>query len=287
MDPAVKPAPVAPLDQSYPDKYWHCHLEVERADGLCIRAFIMDAAFAELNEQVIVPWHSNTPIFADGRVLSPSQLTLIRVVRTEHPLQYYLEQMRHILSVGSVFTALCDGKLAALLNGEDCTGKLLAMQPQAQGLATPGLDLVLTICKRFENAAGLLRSRRENHDPYLINDEYDAHDLLHCIIRATTPFTITEDPIGKVANVKSGRADISIESIGVILELKYAREGDDRRLIDAFGADLVYYAKWEPLKHFIYMIVNSRALRDRESFTELAKPAGALGKPFDVAVVLS
>lgn len=54
---------------------------------------------------------------------------------------------------------------------------------EPQGEKRDHLTLVECICRRLSSAAQPLRSRRADHQPFLINDEYDVQDLLHAILR--------------------------------------------------------------------------------------------------------
>ncbi|GFM64996.1 hypothetical protein PSCICJ_11140 [Pseudomonas cichorii] len=124
--------------------------------------------------------------------------------------------------------------------------------------------------------------------PYEVKDEYDVQDLLHALIRGYVKYSVQEDPLPKVAGAKSGRADISIEELGVLIELKYVHGPEDqKRLFEEYSQDLVLYAQWAPLKTLIYLVYNSADLRDPEAFEKLASEQEINGKRFAVKMVLA
>lgn len=107
-------------------------------------------------------------------------------------------------------------------------------------------------------------------------------------MRAYLKYSVQEDPLPKVAGTKSGRADISIEDLGILIEAKYVRSPSDQKSIfNDFSQDLVLYASWPPIKTLIYLIYNSSDLRDPEALERLGGPKDINGKKFDVKIVLS
>ena len=107
------------------------------------------------------------------------------------------------------------------------------------------------------------------------------------MLRAYLKQVISEEPFGKVANAASGRADLAIQKLGVVIELKLARTASDqRRILDDFGKDMHLYAKWPHLKHLIFFIYDSHLLADAEAFEELDGAKEISGRRFSVRVVL-
>jgi hypothetical protein len=80
--------------------------------------------------------------------------------------------------------------------------------------------MVLTLCQRLPNAARILATRDRARAPFVISDEYDVQDLLHAVLRAYLKYSVHEEPLGKVGGAKSSRADVAIEDIGTIVEVK-------------------------------------------------------------------
>jgi len=101
-------------------------------------------------------------------------------------------------------------------------------------------------------------------------------------------YTVHEEPLGKVGGAHSGRADVAIEEIGTLIELKYVHGPDDqRRIVDEYANDLLLYTKWPHLKHFVYLVYNSQDLRDPEALDKLGGPQNNNGVTFTAHVVLS
>jgi hypothetical protein len=149
--------------------------------------------------------------------------------------------------------------------------------------------LVLQICQRIQYSARILSNRtRKGKTPFLIEDEYDVQDLLQAVLKAYLKYSVQEDTLPKVASTKSSRADISIEDLGILIEVKYVREsGDQRRIFEEYSEDLELYSKWPYLKTIIFLIYNASILRDPEAFEKHSGPQERNGKRFNVKIVLS
>jgi hypothetical protein len=107
-------------------------------------------------------------------------------------------------------------------------------------------------------------------------------------LRAFIKYSVQEDPLPKVAGSKSSRADISIEALGVLVEIKYVHRPDDqKRIFEEYSQDLVLYAGWPHLKTLVFLIYNSADLRDAEAFEKLSGPQQVNERRFQVRVVLA
>lgn len=149
--------------------------------------------------------------------------------------------------------------------------------------------LVETICKRISHTAKILATRsRKGKSPYMITDEYDVQDLLQGVLRAYLKYSVQEDPLQKVAGIRSGRADISIDELGVIIEVKYVYSTEDqKRIFDDFSKDMLLYTAWPSLRTLIYLVYNSAGLKDPEGLEKLSGMKEINGKRFDTRIVLA
>jgi len=150
------------------------------------------------------------------------------------------------------------------------------------------VSLIIRLCKRIRNAARILENRKQkDKTPYLIKDEYDVQDLLHALIRGYMKYSVQENTLEKSAGTRASRPDISIEDLGVLIEVKYVRSPkDQKRIVNEFSQDLVLYAKWKPLKTLVLVIYNSDTLRDPEALEKLSDPKETGITGFDVSIIL-
>jgi hypothetical protein len=176
-----------------------------------------------------------------------------------------------------------DRRLLPLDEGTDATFDLLFA---GHGANAPHTDteLIVRVCQRLPQTARILAVRhRKGKGAFEVVDEYDVQDLLHGVLRAYIKFSVQEDPLPKMAAAKSGRADISIEELGVLIEIKFVRGPDDqKRIFEEYSQDLVLYSAWAPLKTLVFLIYNSADLRDAEAFEKLSKIQDISGKRFEV-----
>ncbi|WP_143498933.1 hypothetical protein [Pseudomonas sp. Irchel 3A18] len=273
------------LIDGYPEKYWHCFVQREGEKDFSI---LSDLRYEELFVNVVEPWRAGRAFVVAGTVIaSPKQVRSIRILHTRRHEGYYADSSDG--GAGLSRTAdLVANRDVLLSKGTDFTFELLFSGSESTA-PEPDVALIERLCRRLPQAARILGNRsRKGKLPYEVKDEYDVQDLLHALIRGYVKYSVQEDPLPKVAGAKSGRADISIEELGVLIELKYVHGPEDqKRLFEEYSQDLVLYAQWAPLKTLIYLVYNSADLRDPEAFEKLASEQEINGKRFAVKMVLA
>jgi hypothetical protein len=271
------------VTETRPEKYWHCYVQVI---GLKTYAVCNDLSFDDLQRQMIDPWHRGVRFPVAGLIVpSRDQVQKIRITHTPQPKEHYAQEFNYRRRSAGINDMSTDRQMLPIWHGADHTHELLFASLQGS-VPEPEVSLVLRLCERLHAAARILAKRRQGKDPFEITDEYDAQDLLHAVLRAYLKYTVHEEPLGKVGGGHSGRADIAIEELGAVVELKYVHGPDDqRRVVDEFSNDLLLYTKWPHLKHFIYLVYNSQDLRDPEALDKLAGPCSLNGVSFTTHVV--
>lgn len=269
-----------------PVRYWHCSVVISGEDDYSV---VNDLTFEELNHTVVIPWLSGRPFVISGTIIrTTEQVSEIRIAHTELPKKRYAELHDADMRASGIADMATDRRLLPLSQGTDVTFELLF---SGQGTSPPEPDqaLVEQLCRRLPQVARILAVRsRKGKNPYEIADEYDVQDLLHAILRGYLKYSVQEDPLPKVAGAKSSRADISIEELGMLIELKFVHGPEDqKRLFGEYSQDLLLYAQWKPLRHLIYLIYNSADLRDSEAFEKLSSDQEISGKRFSVKVILA
>jgi len=147
------------------------------------------------------------------------------------------------------------------------------------------LQTVLRICERLPMSAKALTDRQRDKPDYTVDDEYDVQDLLMAVMKAYFKYIIQEDPMNKIGS-SSGRADFSIEELGIVIEVKFARRaGDQKRIEEEFAVDQNLYSTWSHLKHFVYVVYGANKLKDHELLERQAGPKSLNGRDFLAHVV--
>jgi REase_DpnII-MboI len=269
-----------------PEKFWHCAVKLT---GEKFHSLVNDLSFSELQRTIVVPWNCGKTFTVSGTVVrSSASVSEIKITHTSDAQQSYAERHNARMSANGVSDFATNRRMLPLSQGTDLTYELLfsgtATAPQA-----PDVAMVEQICKRLPHSARVLALRsRKGKIPFEVADEYDVQDLLHAVLRAYLKYSVQEDPLPKVAGAKSSRIDVSIEELGILIEVKYVRgPADQKRIFEEYSQDLLLYAEWAHLKTLIYLIYNSDDLKDPEAFEKLSAAQEIGGKRFDVRVVLA
>lgn len=269
-----------------PERLWHCSVQTAGSRDVSIAN---DLTYDELHRSIVIPWLTGRPFVVSGTIVRASQqVSEIKITHTDRPKQYYAEAHNQSMRASGIADLATNRKLLPLSKGTDVTFELLFAGAESDAPA-PDTALVEQLCRRLPQAARILATRsRKGKVPYEISDEYDVQDLLHAMIRGYLKYSVQEDPLPKVAGARSGRADISVEELGILIELKYVHGPEDqRRLFAEYSQDLVLYAQWAPLKTLIYVVYNSADLRDPEALEKLTSEQEINGRRFMVKVVLA
>lgn len=269
-----------------PPQYWHCFVKMV---GQKHHAIVNDLTFSELERSIVMPWTSGHTFSVSGTIVRTTDAAAeIRIVRTDRPAQFYADEHNASMRAGGIADLATNRQMIPFSRGEDFTFELLFAGEAPQPVA-PDVALVELLCKRLPQVGRILGNRsRKGKAPYEIADEYDVQDLLHAVLRAYLKYSVHEDTLPKVAGAKSGRADVSIEQLGVLIEVKYVHGPEDqKRLFEEYSQDLVLYAAWPHLKTLIYLVFNSADLRDSEALEKLSSRQEINGRKFDVKVVLA
>jgi hypothetical protein len=196
-------------------------------------------------------------------------------------------------ALGSHGAIIKGPSLNALIDGvQIAIGRLDDYPPEAEfrigGVTTKNADIELAelVCSRFTRAARSLLTRRAGKRAFVIEDEYDGQDLLHAILRSYFKYPVRENPLSKIAGSASTRADLSIDELGLIIEVKFAKgPRDQRRIEKEISEDLVFYTAWKPLKYLFFVVVNSADLENAELLDRFSKPQAINERHFQVKVI--
>ncbi len=271
---------------SPPERYWHCSVKIAGKKDYSV---VNDLTFQELDRTIVSPWNTGRTFTVSGTLIrSTESVEAIKITHTDQPRSYYAERHNERMRASRISDLATNRSLLPLSLGTDLTYELLFSGKQ-EATPEPDVRMVEQLCKRLPQAARILAVRsRKGKKAYEISDEYDVQDLLHALLRAYLKYSVQEDPLPKVAGAKSSRADISIEELGVLIEVKYVHGREDqKRLFEEYSQDLVLYAQWSHLRTLVYLIYNSADLRDGEAFEKLSSTQEIGGKRFDVKVVLA
>jgi hypothetical protein len=270
-----------------PETYWHCSVSMDGKKG---SAVVNDLRFEDLKRMIVDPWHAGRAFSVSGVIIRSSQaVAQIKITWTKEPKSSFENRHNASMRNSGVADMATDRRLLPIWKGEDCTYDLLFSGYGGSPKIEPDALLIEQICQRLPHAARILSRRsRQGRVGYEIADEYDVQDLLHGILRAFIKYSVQEDPLPKAAGAKSSRADISIEDLGILIEIKYVHRPDDqKRIFEEYSQDLVLYAKWPHLKTLVFLIYNSGDLRDAEAFEKLSGSQQVGERKFEVRVVLA
>lgn len=271
-----------------PDRHWHCAVTIGTGKKDAQRSVVNDLTKEQLRTEIVEPWHQGKSFVVAGTIVKErSAVSEIRISRTDQPKQYYADEHDQRMRASGIADLATNRSHLPISRGTDLTHELLFKELSGNAVA-PDVGLLLRLCRRLPEAARILGNRKRARPAFALNDEYDAQDLLHALVRGTFKYAVVEEPIGIVGGGPSSRADLALEDLGAIVELKFARgPGDQDRMVKEFAEDLLLYTKWAPLQTFIFVVVNSRDLRDPEALERLGGQTTINGKSYRAHVVLA
>lgn len=111
----------------FPDKYWHCHVELVGNGKKKDRSAVFnDLSFDELSQQIITPWHSGRAFTVDGMIIKNiDDIQKIKITNTQQPKSYYADQHNNKMRNSGIADMATDRRLLPLSSGKDYTHDLL------------------------------------------------------------------------------------------------------------------------------------------------------------------
>ncbi len=111
----------------YPEKYWHCHVELVGNGKKKDRSAVFnDLTIEELNKQIVTPWHSGRAFTVDGMIVKNiDDVQKIKITNTPQPKSYYAEQHNNKMRSSCITDMATDRRLLPLTSGKDYTHELL------------------------------------------------------------------------------------------------------------------------------------------------------------------
>lgn len=127
----------------FPNKYWHCHVELTGDSKKKDRSAVFnDLTFDELNQQIVTPWHSGRAFTVDGMIIKNiDDIQKIKITNTPQPKSYYAEQHNNKMRSSGIADMATDRRLLPLSSGKDYTHDLLFKEQKVtntKGNVIPG-----------------------------------------------------------------------------------------------------------------------------------------------------
>lgn len=131
-----------------------------------------------------------------------------------------------------------------------------------------------TVLRRFQAAM-----RRWRYDPatlrnpvrWVINSEREVQDIVWVLLRTVFPDAVDEEPLRKVGH-SSYKSDFGIPSLGVPVEIKYARSASDFRRIEkeVFEDSVAYQKDRGTYKEIVVLIYDASVSTQEHDITASA-----------------
>jgi hypothetical protein len=112
--------------ETYPEKYWHCYVELENADSPHDYYVINDLTFNELQKEITGPWRNSRPFNISGKVIADkAKVHHIKITQTDDPQSRFAHVHDTEMCTGGISDLETDRKLLPVFKGNDYTNKLL------------------------------------------------------------------------------------------------------------------------------------------------------------------
>ncbi len=118
---------------SYPEKYWHCY--VQRKGKSSPEGIVNDLSFQDISQKIVQPWRDGRAFTVEGVIVrSQDEVEEIRIVRTDQPLQHYIDDHSARMSASGIVDMATNRQMLPFGKdrGTDYTFDLLFSKPPAQ-----------------------------------------------------------------------------------------------------------------------------------------------------------
>jgi DpnII restriction endonuclease len=247
--------------------------------------FAFDLSRKQLEERVLAPYRSGSPITVGGQTVQPGPGVRVRITETDRPS---VEQRtaaqsrarRNARQIGSPAT-VARWEVVFMGFGTDRTDEFVVSPPGGAAQseeATPAVERLILLCRRFPRVARKLLERGRGRSPVTIDDEYDLQYIVAALLALEFDDIRAEEWTPSYAG-SSAKVDFLLKKERVVLELKRTRAGlGDKEVGNQLIEDIARYrghAKCDSLVCFIYdpdrVIANPDGLVDD---LERSPPAG-------------
>ena len=127
--------------------------------------------------------------------------------------------------------------------------------PKTGCVSSDAMSILSTIFNKFHKVARQLRTRHDDRETIVMNDEYDVQDLLHAILLIHFDVVIDEDWTPSYAG-SSSRMDFLLKNEKIVIEVKKTRPSmTTKKLSEELIIDIEKYAehpRCERLLCFVY-----------------------------------
>lgn len=172
---------------------------------------------------------------------------------------------------------------AAALVGElvDRLDRNLVEAPRALAGPTefvPALERVLRLLAGFHRVAKQLRHRHDDRETLRVNDEHDAQDLLHALLRIDFKDVRAEEWTPSYAG-NSSRMDFLLKAEQLVIELKMTRPGlGNKEVTNQLAIDIERYRAHQDCKTLVCFVYDPAELITNPAALEhdLTGPRGNL-----------
>lgn len=140
-------------------------------------------------------------------------------------------------------------------------------EPPRLQLVSEPLEPLFNVLELFPTLVGYLKGRRPSGSVFEIESEADVQDLLYVALKPAFPEMVYEEPTKKGAAGYS-IGDFSIESLKLILEVKYVVSREDvKAKAREISEDIWKYADQTDCENVIFFVYDPRTLiPDRVNF---------------------
>jgi len=141
--------------------------------------------------------------------------------------------------------------------------------------AIDSIQIVLSLGQRFRDVERQLKRRHAGRNTLLVNDEYDAQDLMHALLRVFFSDVRKEEWTPSYAG-GSSRIDFLVPEYKLAIELKHGRPSMKKADVGAqLAVDVERYHKHPDVKHLVCLVFDFEGTIEnpREVERDLGKPS--------------
>ncbi|HZO11574.1 MAG TPA: hypothetical protein VFB48_05615 [Nitrososphaeraceae archaeon] len=182
----------------------------------------------QILDKFLMRYLSNNNVICSGYIFQPSEITSIKVFETATELEFAKEGSHKDFEKDRVINE--KGKEVTRILFDEADRALIQYKQSLSNPTTDALEWFEKLSSKFRPMSYLLERRRRGKQSFIITDEYDFQDLLHCFLTIQFNDVRPEESTPEYAGGNT-KIDFLLPEVSLTVETKIVNETHGRKEI--------------------------------------------------------